>query len=94
MLEILVLGLCIGDYRCDQATKAYLIQNPTPKIWLNRESGVLKRSAEEILGKQALIALTTIAAAATQRSYQIKIYKDFSIGRREDEILLLYALSF
>lgn len=94
MLELLVLGLCIGDYRCDQATKAYLDQNLSAKVWVKHESGVLSRNAEEVIGKQTLVALTTVAAAITQRSYQLKIYKDFSIGRTKDSVLLLYALNF
>jgi hypothetical protein len=94
VIEIMVAALCIGDYRCDEATKAYLIQNPNPKIWAQANVQTAKKQATKVIGEQALIGLTTAAAAIGKKTYQIKISKHFSFGRSPDGVILAYGYNF
>jgi hypothetical protein len=80
MLELLVVISCVGNYRCDQASKAYFTYNPVPKVWAEKKAD----KVEKAMGKQAAVGLITIAAFATQKSYQIKITNHWSIGKFED----------
>lgn len=90
MVEILVASLCIGGYKCDQASKAYFAYNPRPQIYANK----LKNDAAQVVGEQTLIATSTLVAISTQKTYQIKINKYFSFGKTSQGVELRYGLSF
>ena len=94
MVELLVASLCFGGYKCDEAAKAYFEYNPYPQVWAYREANKVHNSVSEIVGEQTLIGLSTIAAAATQKTYQIKINKYFSFGQTINGLELRYGLTF
>lgn len=90
MVEILVLGLCAGNFRCDMATKAYISETPQIRTWTNKEIKIVK----EYTGESLFITTTTIFAIATKKTYQVKIYKNISFGKTPEGLLLIYAITF
>lgn len=84
MLELLVAGLCLGQYNCGAATQAYLAYNPVPQKIATQELNHLKSQAVEYLGEQTVMAIGITAAIASklsQRTYQVRISKHWSVGR-------------
>ncbi len=94
MLELLVASLCIGGFRCDEATKAYLVYNPQPKAWVDSQGKYVQNKAVEYVGEQTLIGIGTAAAIATHRTFQVRINKYFSIGRTAQGVELLLGANF
>lgn len=90
MIEAMVMALCLGQYRCDIASKAYLSNNPPPKAWLKAKT----KNLEEYTGKQTIIGLTIVSAIATNHPYQVRLNRYFSIGKNETAVILLYAVEF
>jgi len=90
VIELMVVAMCLGDYRCDQAAKGYIAYNPRLKYFAKD----IKNRAESTVGKPTLVATSTILAAATSKTYQIKINRYFSFGKQPDGIVLLLALTF
>ena len=88
MLELLIAGLCIGNFRCDQASEAYFVYNPVPKIWAEKKVRQAEKAAIQLIGQQAVIGIATVAAFATQKTYQIRITNRWSIGKFESTMPL------
>ena len=84
MIEIIVASLCIGNFRCDQATKAYLVYNPAPKIWMSKATAKVQDNVTQVIGQQAAIGIATGVALATQKTYQVRVTKHWSIGKFEN----------
>lgn len=84
MLELLVASLCIGNFRCDQASKAYFVYNPAPKVWAEKKVDKAEKVTVQLIGQQTAIGIATITAFTTQKTYQVRITKHWSIGKFEN----------
>lgn len=90
MIEALVIAACIGDYRCDEASKAYLSTNPPAKVWAMQKSRKFRR----YVGNQTIVGATIIYSILTNRTYQVKLGKNISYGRMPEGNMLFYAIEF
>jgi hypothetical protein len=90
MLEFLVASLCIGDYGCDKALKAYYYERPHIKAFTRS----VKDTAERYAGESITYAVPALAAASLGRPFQIKITKKISCGAAQDDVTCLYRYDF
>lgn len=89
MLEILIIGMCLGDYECDQLLRAYK-QTPTGKqINSNAKEMVIKAT-----NKETLAVLGTAYAAASNRKLKLRLYKGLTITGNHDKLELVYKFTF
>lgn len=90
LLEALVAGLCIGDYACDKAFKAYYYERPHLRA-LSKE---VKKQAVAQVGEAVVYTVPAFMAAMAGHSYQVKLGKRWSIGQSRDETRLTFRLDF
>lgn len=90
MLELLVASLCIGDFGCDKAFKAYYYERPRLKH-LSRE---VRNKVVTQVGESVAYTVPALLAAASGRDYQVKLGRKWSIGRSDNYNMVLYRLDF
>lgn len=90
MIELFVAAMCVQGYACNSAAKAYVMHNPAPKIWAK---GHVAR-VEDAIGREYVVAASVAAAVTQGYSYQIKIDKEFAIGKIGNNVMLIYERSF
>ena len=88
--ELLVLGLCIGRYACNDAWKAYYSQNPAIKESVRE----VKKKTRRYVGEYIYLAAAPLYLAASGRDYQIRIYKNISCGKDNDDVMCFYNWTF
>lgn len=90
MIELLVAALCVGNYRCDMAGKAYLTYNPAPRVWAKEQY----KYVQEMVGEDWLIGASIMYSAVSRHNYQVKVSKNVSIGRVDEGALIIYGGTF
>jgi hypothetical protein len=90
MLEILVLSLCLGQYECSAASKAYYAQHPRLKVLAQSAERRLKKGTNETI----LYTAPAIYALATGQPSQFRISKYFSCGGAASSVECKYTYSF
>ena len=85
MIELLVAGLCAGNFQCGQATKAYLSLKTPAAVLVRQRLENAQRVTAAIIGENTLIGVSTLAAVTAHKTYQVRIGKYFSIGRFETD---------
>lgn len=90
MIELLVAALCVGNYKCDAASKAYLSYNPRPKLWAREQYQYL----EEAIGKNWIIAGSVLYSASSNHNYQVRVNKRVSVGRVDEGFVVIYGGTF
>lgn len=90
MVEVLVFSLCVADAACDEAFKAYYAYEPRIKIAANK----VKDKMEAVVGETVFYLIPPVIAGASGLPYQIKITKEFSLGHKNGDVLLIYKKSF
>lgn len=89
-LELLVATVCIGNYSCDKALKAYYYERPNIRKFQ-------KKSREYIVdevGEWVLYAVPAAALAINDKAYQIKITRNISCSFDSTNAIVLYRLDF
>lgn len=90
MLELLVISMCLGDYACGEATKAYYYQTPAIK----QTARELKDDYVETVGRPLATVTPALVGLAAGATFQFKITKEISFGRTEDGVIWKYRFDF
>lgn len=89
MLEFLVLSLCLHDFGCSPARKAYVESRPA----LKRDIRAAGRRVRQITGPE-IVYVSSAAIALYNKSLQIKINRNLNLDIDENEYILNVKLSF
>lgn len=89
-LEVLVLSLCLGDYKCDQASKAYYYQRPH----IRATAKSVKRDINYYVGENVAYTTGALILLSTGHKAQIKISRNFSLQWAKDVQVLKWVYSF
>lgn len=90
MLEALVLFLCVGDFECSQALKAYRSQSSYVKDVEHR----VKKWAKQEIGPELGIVITTAYVTAMNRDVRVRLGGGFVLSAKRDEIGVRYRYDF
>lgn len=90
MLELLIVGLCAGDYACDKATQAYYQDSPRLQAEMRRHEKQARRYVPEVIMYSAPAAV----AVATRNKKTVHVYGPVYLSAGHSEALLLYKRSF
>jgi hypothetical protein len=88
--EILVASLCLGDWACSDALKAYYQYRPEIKEFKNQAKNVAERN----LGEAITFIVPAAILATTSSTYQIRIYKDLSLQKKDEVVGFNYEFRF
>lgn len=89
-LEFMVAALCLGDFECGQASKAYYYQRPQLRVMAKN----VKSKVERVIGEQVAYAAPALMMASLGHSYQIRISKNLSVGGKPGEFGFKLSLTF
>lgn len=89
MLEVIVILLCIGDYECSEATRAY---SKTPNGVIYTQAA--KKKAERYMTREQIATLGTFIAAATNQKAKLRLYKGLIFEGNRDDVQLIYKYTF
>lgn len=90
MLELLVAGLCVGDYACDKAVHAYYQGKPV----LQRKVKEHRKQAERYLPEALLYSAPAVIAVATKNKKSIRLYGPLYLSVGNGETVVLFKRSF
>lgn len=90
MLEVLVAALCIGNFDCGNATKAYYYQNPHLKMKANE----IRRDLNYYVGENVAYTSAALLAISLGHKAQIRLDRNWSLQYNKDASLLKWAYSF
>ena len=85
-----MLSLCIGQFECGTALKAYYSERPHLKSYVKKK----KKRLEDILGDKLLYTLPAIAVIAAGGTAQVKISRQFSCGAGDGKTICYFHKSF
>ena len=90
MTEIFVLALCLTDYACSDALKAYRAYNPNVKKY--------ERGARDLAfkygTKEAVVTLGAYGAAITNRKIRLRLMQGLTLTGNQDDIVLQWRYEF
>lgn len=89
-LEALVFSLCIGNFGCGEALRAYYYERPHIK-YLEKK---VKNKAIRIAGEETVFIVPALATMIVKKRFQMRINKNFSLGGNTEETLLFYRHDF
>lgn len=89
MLELFIISLCIGDYACSDAIKAYS-KTQNGSRYINNA----KKMAYEHVNKDAFVTIGTFVAAASNKKVKIKLTKNLIIEGNKDEMGIGFRYDF
>lgn len=89
MLEALVIALCIGDFECGEATRAY--SKTTTGLEYTAQA---KKAMGRYLNKEQITTLGTFIAAATNHKAKLRLYRGLTFEGNMDSVQLIYKYSF
>lgn len=89
MLELLVIGMCIGDYECDQMLRAYR-QTASGKIYTRNA----KEIAYDVANKEALAVVGSMYAAASNRKVKLRLSKGLTLTGNVDSVNMVYKYEY
>lgn len=90
MLEALVLTLCLNEYACDEALKAYYHEKPS----IARK---LKETRKDVIfytGDWVLYAVPAAAFLTSDIPATIKFTKELNLKANSDRLILTYTWDF
>jgi hypothetical protein len=90
MTEVLVLLLCIGEYACSDALKAYKAYNPEVRVMERKVRNIAYKHAS----KEAVVVMGTFYAAATERKLRIRLMQGLILSGNRNQIELGYRYEF
>lgn len=90
MLELMVAGLCVGQYGCDKALSAYYHQAPA----IQRMNKHAKMKAIEYVGKEIVFTLPVVYAAFSDKRYALRFTKNWSLAASHDDAVLRFRYDF
>ena len=89
MLESLIILLCIGDYSCGEAVRAYS-KTPTGIEYNNNA----KKLAQKYVSKEQMITMGMFISAATNGKAKLRLYRGFTFEGNRDQVELIYKYNF
>jgi len=89
-LEALVIALCLGDYKCDMASKAYYEQAPIIKQY----AGHVSRQAAQKVGPVLAFAAPATVSLFVRHVARIKLTSHLTLDARPDTVNILWAMTF
>ena len=85
-----VLFMCIGDWACSDALKAYRGHNPNVKKY--------ERGARDLAfkygTKEAVVVIGTYGAAITNKKIRLRLMRGLTLTGNQDEISIGYRYEF
>lgn len=81
-LEVLVIGLCLGGYKCSEASKAYYYQRPHIRAAYKQA----KHKLEYLVGENVAYAVPIAILLARGRDARIKLSKNFYLQVGHDVV--------
>lgn len=90
MTEFFVLFMCIGDYACSDALKAYKSYNPNVKMY--------ERNARDLAfkygTKEAVVTIGAYGAAITNRKIRLRLMQGVTLTGNKDDVVLQFKYEF
>lgn len=89
MLETFIILLCLGDYGCSEAQRAYLSTSQGKEL-----SRKAKREFYKHIDKEHAATLGTFYAGLTNRKVKVRIKKGLTLEGDHDTINVVYKYEF
>lgn len=90
MLELLVAGLCLGDWACSEAAKAYYASRPALRHFVVDA----RHTARDLVGETTMTTLLPLAAyAATGRS-TVRLSKNCTLSTSRAETMVALTWTY
>jgi hypothetical protein len=89
MLEVIVVLLCLGDYECGEASRAY---SKTPKGIIYTQEA--RKKAQRYMTREQMTVLGTFIAGATNQKAKLRLYKGLTFEGNRDNVIMVYKYDF
>lgn len=89
MLEALIISLCLGDYACGDAMKAYSKTKDGSAYIRNS-----KKMLYQYIDKESVAALGTFIAAASNRKVKIRVTRSVFLEGNKDQMGVYFRYDF
>lgn len=90
MTEMFVILMCMGDWACSDALKAYRFHNPNVRIY---ERGA-RDLAYKYGTKEAVVTLGAYGAAITNRKIRLRLMQGVTLTGNQDEAVIQWRYEF
>ncbi len=90
MLVLMVASLCLTNYGCDEALKAYYPSRPAIKQTVKQ----LKREAADLIGETTMVALLPVASLAAGSKVSFRLCRYVAASYKDGNYMVNLSYSF